>query len=140
MNLTSNTTLSPTCHTMPGRKGEGEIIPGLHSSSLSLATFPWAGTMLPCRNQRAFSAPEGSSCWEGWGWSSWEFLSHPPMDETGYLVPKTEDCKSQDRWIAAVNKVFKCPSFSSTQTFPFLLLSAHQVPLYSDTERQLQCQ
>ncbi|KFW72156.1 Minor histocompatibility protein HA-1, partial [Pygoscelis adeliae] len=27
-----------------------------------------------------------------------------------YLVPKTEDCKSQDRWIAAVNKVFKCPS------------------------------
>ncbi|KAF1671456.1 HMHA1 protein, partial [Pygoscelis papua] len=91
-------------------KNKGEIIPGLHSSSLSLATFPWAGTMLPCRNQRAFSAPEGSSCWESWGWSSWEFLSHPPMDETGYLVPKTEDCKSQDRWIAAVNKVFKCPS------------------------------
>lgn len=38
-----------------------------------------------------FSIPEGSSCWECWGWTSWELPSYPLVAETGCSVFKRLD-------------------------------------------------
>jgi len=84
-NRTSSTTSSPTCHTTPGRRGEGKALLLYAPLPLALGIPAAPGCAQRARRQLLLGKR---------GWMGWESPSEPPVDGAGCLVSGGEDHKS----------------------------------------------